>query len=471
MVSLAREETIGYEDFRIELLYKAKRETFELHAITSAGFITLPDFRCPLSFKEVEDAFAGITRSNAQFTRSIARGPIDNIKTLGSRLFFSLYENRVGELYQKCSVMAAERGRNLRLRFVLNHPWMAAMPWEFLFDPNRMDFLTLSTRSPIVRQWAWPTPGRPVPSSIEPPLRVLVAIAEVKEADRGTAAFEIKMLKQFESESALQIEILNEATPAKLINALGQNSFHMLHLIMSGALLGSGSSHWRENHPDAAFHEPPQYTLLMLSDTPTSSRGGAESIDIGFLSRIISQKQNDLQLINFSGDQTDWLACQTTATCPATIGWRGYNTAEAYLSFAKGFYAAVVDGTPLEVAVTHGRKEMDAEYPGGKEWGMPVFYMQTENSFTLRQPRRETTSSSATRSIPKRKSKGPHDPSSEREWKKFQLLLASAEENHQALLEEVKKFDNQAVPDYVKIQLDEEKNRINELRAKLKKLM
>jgi hypothetical protein len=465
MISQALEETIGYEDFRIELFYNPNAERFDLHASSLAGETFLPDFRFPVSFREVDEAFAEITRSRAQFTRNIQRVAIDNIKTLGSRLFVSLYESYFGELYQKSFIMAGAKGRNLRLRFVMNHPWMAAMPWEFLFDTTRLDFLTLSTRSPILRQWVWPTSARPVPKNIEPPLRVLVAFAEILQADRGTAMAEIEVLKQLETSGAMQFEILPEATPAKLVSALRQKSFHLLHLIMSGAQIGTVGSSWREN-PNAALHEPPQHGLLMLSDTANSP---SIAVD-GFSLQAILQTQKELQLINLSGDQTDWLACQTTATCPATIGWRGHNTVEAYLSFAKGFYGALIEGTPLEVAVTQGRKGIDVEYPGGKEWGMPVFYMQTENSFTLRHPKPLSDSTSSARSISRSKGKGPSDSSSDREWTKLQVLMASAEENHQALLEEVKKYDDQAVPDYLTLQLEEEKSRIDDFKEQLRKL-
>ena len=468
MLSVALEETIAYEDFRIELRYDPNRNTFDLRARSQAGETMVTDFHCPYDFREIEEALAGITRSNAQFTRSIQRVAVDTVKVLGSKLFASISENRVGDLYQQSSAMAKDKGRNLRLRFVLDHVWMAALPWEFLFDTTRLDFLTLSTRSPVVRQWSNAKPPATVPASIEPPLRMLVAIAEVNKWDEGTAAQEVEVLKGFEKST--EIEVLPDATPLKLLAALKSNSFHVLHLIMSGAQLGTGDgTSWGDN-PSAAFTAPPLHTLLMLSDTSTGSTYNAQSVEMSHWFEVISQTQKELQLINFSGDLTDWLACQTTEISPSTLGWRGHNTVEAYLSFTKGFYGALADGLPLEVAVTYGRKEIDANYPGGKEWGMPVFYMQNENSPVLRQPKRVHEITSSGRNVIKRKGKAPQDPHSEREWRKLQVLMASAEENYQALQQEVSKFTGQAVPEYLELQMTEVVEKISGLKSQLKRL-
>ncbi|HEY1402611.1 MAG TPA: hypothetical protein VGB05_00645, partial [Pyrinomonadaceae bacterium] len=147
------DEAGSYEEFRIELISDPSRSGFRLNAISPLGESVTFDYQPPVSRGEVEEVFAGLSRATQQFTRSAPRSTADEVRALGERLFNSLCENRVATLYNHAFGVARQSGQNLRLRIVLNHAELAALPWEFLFDPSRKDFITLSTRSPLVRQW------------------------------------------------------------------------------------------------------------------------------------------------------------------------------------------------------------------------------------------------------------------------------------------------------------------------------
>ena len=466
------DEATGYEEFRIELLSDTSQKSFKLRASLASGETVDFDYYPPVTSSEINKAFSGVARANTQFALSVPRSTADEIRALGERLYNSVWQSSVTDLYQQCSAVARERGKNLRLRFVINHPDLVALPWEFLFDPLRKDFLTLSTRTPLARQWSWPTPLPDRPAFVEPPLRVLVVEAEVRPWDTG-AQEEIASLKKLDDHRRPVLELVNvvhNATPRSFLNALEQHSYHALHLCLSGAT------------PDAipVWGTGPGYPgttalpeSLVLMDDGSGTNRIPQSINLNILLGAIGMRP-ELQFIYLSGDCTDWLASQLTQVSPATIGWRGLNTSEAYLSFTKGFYSALIKGLPLESAVTHGRKAIDAEYPGGKEWGMPVFYMQTSDGIAISQPKRALSDTGQGQDIllqgAGNVSRGPSNPADQREWTKLRVQLSVAEENYRALLDQLDKYVDEAVPAYLNSQMQELQNAISSLSAELEEL-
>ncbi|HKO98689.1 MAG TPA: CHAT domain-containing protein [Pyrinomonadaceae bacterium] len=466
------DEATGYEEFRIKLSGGEQPNSpdmsFRLMASSVGGETVVVDYYPPVTSLEIEEAFAGVARANTQFALSIQRSTSDEIRALGERLYNSVWQSRITDLYHQSYGIAQSKGKNLRVRFVIDHPALAALPWEFLFEPARKDFLSLSTRTPIARQWAWPTATPTRPAIIEPPLRVLVVEAEVRPWDIGSAE-EIAMLQRLgkSSDGLLEVvKVVNNASPTSLIEALKDDSYNVLHLCLSGATdavlaRGTGSGSITSFSTD----RPSLPQSLVLMDENSGSNRTPQRVDLDLLRTVINRR--DIQLINLSGDCTDWLASQLTEVSPATLGWRGLNTPAAYQSFSEGFYSPLVKGLPLEAAVTQGRKEIDAKYPGGKEWGMPVFYLQTPDGMTLRQQTK--SAKPANRYVSEFGTAVPSNPSTQREWTKLRVLLSVAEENYRVLLNEVNKYGDD-VPEFVNSQVKQLQDEMAHLTSGLERL-
>jgi hypothetical protein len=450
------DEATGYEEFRIKLSCGDEQNdspemSFRLMASSVGGETVVVDYYPPVTSLEIEEAFAGVARANTQFALSTQRSTSDEIRALGERLYNSVWQSRITDLYHQSYGMAKDNGKNLRLRFEIDHPALAALPWEFLFEPSRKDFLSLSTRTPIARQWSWPTARPTQPAVIEPPLRVLVVEAEVRQWDTGSAE-EIAMLKRLgkSNDGAIKVvKVVHDATPNSLMAALTNESYNVLHLCLSGAtdaVLARGTGTGSGSMAAFATDRPSLPRSLVLMD---ERAGSPQRVDLDNLRSAIG-RNSDLQLVNLSGDCTDWLASQLTEVSPATLGWRGLNTPAAYQSFSEGFYSALVKGLPLEAAVTQGRKEIDAKYPGGKEWGMPVFYLQTPDGMALRLPTKSTEETK--RYSSEFGTAAPSNPATQREWTKLRVKLSVAEENYRGLLKEASKYGDN-VPEFVNSQV------------------
>ena len=93
----------------------------------------------------------------------LRRAPTEDeqpVRDLGQRLFEALIADQVLALYVASRQHARENGCELRLMLRVRPPELARLPWEFLFDPGRQDYLGLTV--PLVRYLQVLAPRQPL---------------------------------------------------------------------------------------------------------------------------------------------------------------------------------------------------------------------------------------------------------------------------------------------------------------------
>jgi len=106
----------------------------------------------PLTLEELDHQLAvinGAVLASSAVARRVATGDEQPVQQLGRRLFDALVTDDVRALYVASSQRAREEGVVLRLVLRIRPPELARLPWEFLFDPGRQDYLGLML--PLVR--------------------------------------------------------------------------------------------------------------------------------------------------------------------------------------------------------------------------------------------------------------------------------------------------------------------------------
>ncbi len=187
------------------------------------------------------------------------RAGLDEIKAFGAWLFRAVFDDEIYSHLRLSQDEAERKGAGgLRICLLLTDvPELADLPWEYLFDPARDQFLSLSTKTPIVRYLD--ISQRVQPLAVKPPLRALVVISSPKDqppldADQEWARLN-QALEGLQGEGRIELELLEEATLPALQTRLRWGNFQIFHYVGHGG-----------------FDERTGDGVLMLEDTDGMSQ-------------------------------------------------------------------------------------------------------------------------------------------------------------------------------------------------------
>jgi hypothetical protein len=406
-------------------------------------------FELPVNPREVAEAVATAVRSSEHqyIARNLSeRDSFDPLKDLGSRLFTALFEGRRRLLYDQCLARTRSAGAGLRLRFVTlpgsggDLDWV---PWEFLYDSRRPDFVALSLGS-VVRQRGEVT--RPAPPPLALPVRVLVVAAEV---DPGLGiAEEVGQLKTLLDGSPPFVAptFLIDPTPEQFLRALEDSDCHVLDFIGRGVLPGDTTS--------------PRTPGLLLMPGGAGRAGDVIPEQVVWLPALRDAvgRMKNLRLAAFESCYSELLAADLAGVVPAVVGMRGLVTARGCEVFSLGFYRALLHGWPLEAALTLARQQVDKQLTGSREWGLMQLYLQVPDGKAVL-PRAQDQAGQQDYSVAATRSAFS-------ELNSLALRLNILRQNLQAL-EQQRGPGGGALPDFLQAQFDETKGQIEKLESEL----
>ena len=168
--------------------------------------------------------------------RSLQTKHLEVVKAFGSRLFEALIDGPVAEAYYDAYRRATEQQQGLRLTISAGPPELAALPWEFLFDPRRGDFLALSTSTPLVRHIHT---GNPVSRlEVSGAMRILGMVSSPEDLDRldvdGEKERMRNALKPLIKRGVVELRWVQGGTWRDLQQAMREGPWHVFHYIGHG---------------------------------------------------------------------------------------------------------------------------------------------------------------------------------------------------------------------------------------------
>jgi nucleoid-associated protein YgaU len=256
------------------------------------------------------------------------------------------------------------------LRFVIDTtdtPELGRLPWEFLYSPEKDDFLFSDRMKPVVR---WLDVDEPTPTlSISPPLRVLIAFA----APGGLAPLSIgdelarldQALAPLTKRGLIGITRLENATLERLDEALLTVRPHVLHFIGHGDFNGGDG------------------LLLLESDTPDRAPDPLTGRRLGVLLRNHLANLRLVFLNSCMGGAVSPVdpfggIAQTLIRrgVPAVIAMQFAIPDKAAVELSRHFYRYLAAGQPVDAALTSARAFLFAR--GHEvEWGAPALHMRS----------------------------------------------------------------------------------------------
>ncbi len=318
---------------------------------------------------------------------------------IGQALYDFLFVPVVAELWNTSLGIAYAKGQGLNFRLRIESPELDQLPWEVLYDRAKDRFIAPSLQTPLLRFVQLSEPISPL--DIKLPLRVLLAISNPSDYPELNTQKEIKWIYEALSpiidQNFVSINTLFPTSSRALQSHL-RKGYHILHYIGHGYT----DRHKRTNN-----------LVLTKESSGESSLQDAETI--GYLLRS-------------SGVQLAFLnACQTATThrsndffgvaqslvsigLPAVIAMQFDIPDTSAAIFAHEMYASLVDGFPIQAAVTEGRKAMlAATGMDSKDWANPILFMRSPTGILFNQIA-ESENVVSKSSIPVSQQHGDKDP-------------------------------------------------------------
>lgn len=296
------------------------------------------------------------------------------VQDFGQTLFESLFTRQVYSLYEMSRLVAGDQDKGLRLKLRIQPPGLAALPWEFLYDPDQGEYLCLSSSTPIVRYPELPQPPHPLLVTL--PLSILGMIASPKDlagldVEREKQRVE-KAIEDLQVHGQVKLTWLRGRTWRDLQRAMYQGHWHIFHFIGHGG-----------------FNSNMDEGLLALED----EKGQADYLRATQLARLLADHRAlRLVLLNSceGARSSEYDIFSSTAAIlvrrgiPAVLAMQYEITDRAAIELSRAFYEALADGMPVDTAVAVARKAISIAVTNSLEWGTPVLYMRSPDGILFR---------------------------------------------------------------------------------------
>lgn len=369
---------MDYLDFELEIDTGSGRE-YPVRVINSPAGEAREIMYFPFGELEIENKLQALQiallRSGGK-RREMLSPEQRTVQDFGRTLFNALLTGEVRVRYDVSLRDATLQGRGLRLKLRVNAPEMATLPWEFLYDPRRAEYVCLSQETPVVRYLELPQPIQPL--AVTPPLRVLGMVAS--PSDVGALNVDVEKqrvetaLRDLKAAGLVELTWLEGQTWRALQQAMRRGEWHVFHFIGHGDF-------------DAMADEG----LLLFCDDD----GRAEKMHAAQLARLLANAPGHslrLALLNAceSGRGSARDLFSSTASIlvrrgiPAVLAMQYAITDRAAIEFARTFYESLVDGFPVDAAVVESRVAISLAVHNTVEWGTPVLYMRSPDGRLFR---------------------------------------------------------------------------------------
>jgi tetratricopeptide (TPR) repeat protein len=250
-------------------------------------------------------------------------------------------------------------------------PGLARLPWEFLFDPARQDYLGLSL--PLVRYPQVLAPRQPLEAA--PPLHILGMVARPGDQDALQVDDEQRRLRgalaDLERDGLVKLSWVAGQTYGDLEDAMDRGPWHIFHFVGHGGYDQQGD----------------EGTIALATAQGRTDQVGADD-----LSRLIGD-HHALRLVVLNACDTGRASTldvfSSTAAAlmrrglPAVVAMQFAISDPAAIKFAETFYQGVAKRLPVDISVMRARRALRRAKKDTLEWGTPVLYLRAADGLVF----------------------------------------------------------------------------------------
>lgn len=379
---MAKEDYLNF-DLLIDSLAEANPPAYRARVVASPAGEARLDFTLPFSADELAAFFVRSGRIYRHLRTTTAAETEVALLTpqgFGERLFDAAFGGGVGRclLLSLAEAKRQRAGLRIRLRLDEKAAALADLPWEYLYVSDDQTFLALSDDTPIVR-YIELLQGEQL-LQVTPPLRILAVIADPKNVRELDVEQEWQRLQSavadLQTRQLLTLERLDVATLAALQARLRKDDVHIIHFI------GHGYFDARANTGGLVLEGEDGLRREVTAERLAVLLGNSKSLRLLFLNACEGARSG----------RDDFFAgvAQTLVrrSILAVIAMQFEVSDQAAITLAHTFYQALVDGYPVDAALSQARKSL---YLSGEEleWGTPVLFSRSPDNRILVLPESE----------------------------------------------------------------------------------
>jgi hypothetical protein len=276
---------------------------------------------------------------------------------LGQMLFRLLFRGSIKDVYIRSQgMLGVERGLRLRFNVDPAQVAVAALPWEFLVDPDRGPLVLHDM--PIVRYLPQRASTPTLKTSL--PLKVLLTAAQTPpQTDVSRELFAVQAALA-DLVDDVQISVEPHLTTNKLQGLL-REGFHIWHFVGHGGFAQNGATArlaLEDSTGDVEYVSAPQLGILL-----EGSGVRLVVLDACEGARLATDPLRSLAVVLIRSQ------------VPAVVAMQFLVPEETTRAFAGEFYRALAEGFPIDACVTEGRKAIiNSAGLRRPDWGIPVVY-------------------------------------------------------------------------------------------------
>ena len=279
--------------------------------------------------------------------------------TLGTDLFETLFPGRVRRLYD--AARTAQPNGRLHLIFTSMISWIADLPWEFAYDPERKNFLATSEVN-FTRNVDTAIPADRIGARDK--LRILVVVAQPLGLAHLSVAEETDVIKSGFHNLPAEVNVLLDATPALLHQTLEVSllPYDIIHFIGHGE-----------------YDDKTGLGCLVFEN----ENEGVQTVDSQVLQQILCRRDVRLMFLNAcetgKGGGVDFVRGVAPALVAAgvpTIVANQFSVLDvSATAFARHFYWALAQGQSIGDAAREARVAVNYSISGEAiDWAVPVVF-------------------------------------------------------------------------------------------------
>jgi CHAT domain-containing protein len=278
-----------------------------------------------------------------------------------------LFSGEVHDLYVASRSEASRQCKGLRVQLRIQSAELAALPWEFLYDPDQGQYLCLSDTTPVVRYVELDEPALPL--SITLPLSILGVTASPKNLPDLDIEREKQRIEQalagLQAKGLATLTWLAGRTWEDVQQAMVSGTWHVFHFIGHGGFdlhTDEGVIVLENSAGQAHYLSATQVALLLNDHYPlrlvvlNSCEGAEASTRDIFSSTAATLVQRGI---------------------PAVLANQYVISDQAAVALSRAFYETLACGMPVDMAVGEARKAISLSGGNTLEWGTPVLSMHT----------------------------------------------------------------------------------------------